>query len=266
MSHGYEVERRLGGAPPRPNWSLVARIAGVALFDLGFAIFARSLLREGAPLPAGFVIATAVIISVIFFVKRLYPLRWIAPGLTLMLLFVVYPVVNTVHTAFTNAGGGHLLTKRQALDQLESRTYTPASAAYVLLDGVPRGRRDVSPLPLARFEARDRCGRRCARLTARHGPGDGARRDRRLHAFDADRRGALPDRAAGRGLRDRARAPASRSSRSTRPQSSDSATRTTRRPTRSPTARRTSCTTTGTGHSSPTSASRCRRGSPPAAG
>jgi ABC-type sugar transport system permease subunit len=129
MTHGFEAERRRPGAPPRPNWSLLARLAGVAMFDVALGIFARSFLQDGVRLPAGFAIAAAAIVTVIFLVPKLYPLRWIAPGLVLLLLFVIYPVVNTIHTSFTNAGGGHLLTKKQALDQLTSRTFTAAGAA-----------------------------------------------------------------------------------------------------------------------------------------
>ena len=129
MTYGLAAERRSTGAPPRPNLSLLARLVGVALFDFALVVFARSFLDDGVRLPAGFAIAAAVLVTVIYLAPRLYPLRWIAPGLVLLLMFVIYPVVNTIHTSFTNAGGGHLLTKKQALDQLQSRTYAPEGAA-----------------------------------------------------------------------------------------------------------------------------------------
>jgi ABC-type sugar transport system permease subunit len=141
MTHGSEAGRRSVGAPPRPSWSLLARLVGVALLDIALGLFAHALLEDGVKLPAGFAIAAGVLTTVIFLSPRLYPLRWIAPGLVLLLLFVIYPVVNTVHTSFTNAGGGHLLTKKQALDQLTDETYAPAGAssyrwtAYRAADG-----------------------------------------------------------------------------------------------------------------------------------
>ena len=34
--------------------------------------------------------------------------NFVSAALVMLLLFVIYPVVNTINTAFTNAGGGHL--------------------------------------------------------------------------------------------------------------------------------------------------------------
>jgi len=130
MKSGFGAGR-LRGASLRPSLSALVRLVLLAAVDFGLGVFAQSLLDNGATLVAWFVVAIAVIVTVIFLSRRLYPLRWIAPGLALLLLFVIYPVVNTVHTAFTNAGGGHLLTKEVALSQLAERTYTPeGDSAY----------------------------------------------------------------------------------------------------------------------------------------
>ncbi len=64
-------------------------------------------------------------INVIFLYEKLYPLRWLSPGLALMILMVLYPVGFTTYTAFTNYGTGHLLTKPQAIQQLEKELYVP---------------------------------------------------------------------------------------------------------------------------------------------
>ncbi len=55
----------------------------------------------------------------------LYPLRWIAPALSLMTLLVVFPIVYTVYVSFTNFGDGNLLTKTQVLKLLDQQTYLP---------------------------------------------------------------------------------------------------------------------------------------------
>jgi ABC-type sugar transport system permease subunit len=65
---------------------------------------------------------------VVFLDDRLQPWRWVAPGVALMLLMVIYPVAYTVVIAFTNYGDGHLLSKAQAIAQFESTYYDPPDA------------------------------------------------------------------------------------------------------------------------------------------
>ena len=48
-------------------------------------------------------------------------MRWLAPGMSLLILMVVYPVFFTIGVSFTNYGTGHLVTKQIAIDQLEAR-------------------------------------------------------------------------------------------------------------------------------------------------
>lgn len=86
------------------------------------------LLSDGAlPLLAALVIVT-VLLNVVFLSDRFMPMRWIMPGFALMILMVLYPILFTVYTAFTNYGDGHLLNKPQAVDVIESATYLPEDA------------------------------------------------------------------------------------------------------------------------------------------
>jgi ABC-type sugar transport system permease subunit len=84
----------------------------------------------------GIAIALVTIaINVIFLVPGLYPVRWVSPGMALMALFVVYPVLFTIYLSFTNYGDGNLLTRQQAMSQLESKTFLPEDA--ILFNYVP---------------------------------------------------------------------------------------------------------------------------------
>ncbi len=69
-------------------------------------------------------IAVAVIIR-----ENSYPLRWMMVGLALMTLFAIYPILFTVYIAFTNFGDGHLLSKEQAIQQLENNQFLPEGGA-----------------------------------------------------------------------------------------------------------------------------------------
>ncbi len=97
------------------------RFGALALID-AFAIWLiANLFADGfQPLAITLVVIT-LFINVIFMVERLYPFQWLSPGLALMILMVVYPVLITVYYAFTNYRTGNLLTEPQAIEQILRR-------------------------------------------------------------------------------------------------------------------------------------------------
>ncbi len=78
------------------------------------------LVTEGAWGFLTSLIVGTVFINWVYFSKRTAPLRWIAPGLILMSVFVVWPILFTVYLSFTNWATGNILTKGQSIEQLES--------------------------------------------------------------------------------------------------------------------------------------------------
>lgn len=72
--------------------------------------------------------------NIVFFIPRLYPIRWMVPGFMFVTLMVIYPVIYTVETAFTNYGDylgeSHLFTKSQAAELIERQDalYVPEGA------------------------------------------------------------------------------------------------------------------------------------------
>lgn len=106
-------------------------MAGLALLDSLALWLAYSLTGNGATAAGGIVLAVTGLVNWIFLSDRLYPIRWLAPGLVLMLLLVVYPLVFTVYVAFTNYSDGHILSKIQVIEQLQSRSYQmPDAVSY----------------------------------------------------------------------------------------------------------------------------------------
>ena len=70
----------------------------------------------------------AVGFNVIFSLDKGYPFRWMALGLAFLFMFNIYPILFTVYIGFTDYGDGHLLTKKQALAQIQTITYLPESS------------------------------------------------------------------------------------------------------------------------------------------
>ncbi len=111
--------------PTASSLSLLIRILLLFAFDaVALWFFYRAYGSGFYPLAA--ITAVAIVfLNIVFISQRAYPLRWMAIGLVLMLLFAIYPIFFTGYVAFTNYGDGHLLTKDQALTQILNETYLP---------------------------------------------------------------------------------------------------------------------------------------------
>ncbi|MBK9122994.1 MAG: ABC transporter permease subunit [Chloroflexi bacterium] len=105
--------------PENSTLSTVLKYLGLALFNAFTLLLVYAFFRdENLGLALVFVVI-GVGLNVIFFVPALYPLRWMSPGLALITLLVIYPIIYTVLTSFTNFGDGHRLPKSQAITQIE---------------------------------------------------------------------------------------------------------------------------------------------------
>lgn len=120
-----------GGAQASPTSpfntnSLVSwlfRLGGLAVVDACAVYLLYNMFRDGV-WQLGLVIAiVTILLNVIFLNEEYYPLRWVSPGLALMIVIVVYPIISTVYIAFTNYGDGHLLTKPVTIRLIEQETY-----------------------------------------------------------------------------------------------------------------------------------------------
>jgi ABC-type sugar transport system permease subunit len=101
------------------------RIIGLAVVDAMALWLLYLLIRDGLwPLVAAIIVITALV-NVINLVKGLYPLRWMSPAFAIIILLVLYPIVFTVYTAFTNYSDGHLLTKTQCIRRLSQDEFIP---------------------------------------------------------------------------------------------------------------------------------------------
>jgi len=109
------------GVPSIP--ALVGRLIALAFIDAVALVLAYALIEGDLLLGAVVLAIITLAINAFFLIERLYPLRWIAPGLLLTVLMVVYPVLFTVYIAFTNYGQDHILSKAQVLERLEGRFF-----------------------------------------------------------------------------------------------------------------------------------------------
>ena len=124
----------------KPLGSIPATLIKVVILSVldALAIFFAVLLAwEGSWLLVGLITGGLLGLNVLAFSRRLYPFRYLAPGLFFMILMVVLPLVYTVYISFTNYATGNILSKDQVIGLLTTRYYLPPDA--------PRGTGQLGP-------------------------------------------------------------------------------------------------------------------------
>jgi ABC-type sugar transport system permease subunit len=104
------------------------KLIGLAILDAFGLLLVYAFADNGEWTLALVIGVVTVGMNVIMFVPGLYPLRWMSPGLMMMVLMVIYPIIFTMYTAFTNYSDGHLFSKVQAIDLHEAKTFIPEDA------------------------------------------------------------------------------------------------------------------------------------------
>lgn len=81
-----------------------------------YAVLTLLPVRAWAGLAAA--VATTLLIDVVYLLRRALPLRFLVPGMVVLVVFQAYPVLYTGYVAFTNYGTGNILTREQAIERL----------------------------------------------------------------------------------------------------------------------------------------------------
>ena len=85
-------------------------------------------------------ISAITVFLLIVYLRRTYSaMRWMAIGVALAALFSVYPILFNVYLSFTNMGGGHLISKQQSIERLESEQYPSRRRGHVHVGRLPVG-------------------------------------------------------------------------------------------------------------------------------
>lgn len=116
------------GDPPRVR-QLLLRMGALAVIDAVALWLVYQMLADGVWFLALPIALVTIFLNAVFLRRNAYPLRWLSPGMALLILMFIYPLAFTVYTAFTNYGDGHLLTKQQTINLIEqSHVYLPDGA------------------------------------------------------------------------------------------------------------------------------------------
>ncbi len=120
-----------GVTPPASRWSrstnTLTILITIAFDALVIWLIAKSII-DGLWIFAATISLIALIINYAFLNRKNYPLRWLIPSISMLILMVIYPLAYTLYSAFTNYSQSQLLSKQQALQVIESRSYLPEGA------------------------------------------------------------------------------------------------------------------------------------------
>lgn len=100
-------------------------LLGVMVLDAFAMITIYLMISDGNYQLAALVAAITLMLNIIWLHPKGYPLRWMSPGLSFMILISIFPVFMTIYFAFTNYGTGHILSKTQAISVFEKQTFLP---------------------------------------------------------------------------------------------------------------------------------------------
>jgi arabinogalactan oligomer/maltooligosaccharide transport system permease protein len=70
-----------------------------------------------------------VAVNAIYLPRRFVPMKYLFPGLFFLGVFGIYPVLYTAYASTTNYGTGHVLSRTQAIDQIQSQSVSPVEGA-----------------------------------------------------------------------------------------------------------------------------------------
>jgi ABC-type sugar transport system permease subunit len=107
---------------------VVLRLGALAVIDVTAIWMVSKLLNDQEWILAIFFAVITVGVNAVFLIDGLYPFRWFAPGIVLLILMLIYPTLYTLYVAFTNYRDGNLLTQPQAEQVLQKQVYLPADA------------------------------------------------------------------------------------------------------------------------------------------
>ena len=143
-------------------------------------------------------VITAILVAT-YATGRALPAKYLVPGTLMLVLFVVYPILLTAQTSFTNYGDGTRNDKQATVDQIVGSSVTrsgdsPQYNLTIATDGDPSlGSLHLLPRPPGRPRDRLRRHRRGPRVgpRRRHARQRAGQRGRRLHParHQADQRG-----------------------------------------------------------------------------
>ncbi|OFE15851.1 sugar ABC transporter permease [Humibacillus sp. DSM 29435] len=125
-------------SPKPPLWAVIVKWAALALVVVVAFYLATRLADEGYGLYIVILAIVVMAVLVVYSTRRSIPMKYLLPGLILLLGLQVWPIIMTVSTAFTN---GQTITKAETITAIERNSVREVAGAprYKLSIAVKEG-------------------------------------------------------------------------------------------------------------------------------
>jgi arabinogalactan oligomer/maltooligosaccharide transport system permease protein len=104
---------------------LIVKIVLLALVNALAAWGTTILVLDEKWIAAGVLVVTTLLIDAAYAARGAVPLKFLIPGLALLLAFQVIPIVYLVNIALTKYSTGHILTKSEAVAAIKTNSLSP---------------------------------------------------------------------------------------------------------------------------------------------
>ena len=105
------------------------RPADSELIDVLLIVALVQCLDANWLLAVAFFAVALVAVNVVYFTGRALPLKYLVPGLLVLVVFQLYMMLFAGFASFTNYGTGHLDNKSAAIVALQAQTVVPVADA-----------------------------------------------------------------------------------------------------------------------------------------
>lgn len=124
-----------------PVWVVAVRWLSLAAVVAAAFYVCTQLVDQGNGIWVVLVALVTMAVLAVYATRRALPMKYLLPGLVLLLGLQVWPMVMTVSTAFTNYGDGHAISKQQSIDAIIANSVqeVPNTPRYKLSIAVREG-------------------------------------------------------------------------------------------------------------------------------
>ena len=124
-----------------PAWLLVTKWSLIGLTLVVLAIVVQKLVEQGAWVGVVIAAFVAMCVLAVYGTRRAVPMKYLLPGLALLVGLQIWPIAYTVATSFTNLGDGHLISKQESIDSIIANSVreVPDAPRYRLSVAVREG-------------------------------------------------------------------------------------------------------------------------------
>jgi arabinogalactan oligomer/maltooligosaccharide transport system permease protein len=105
------------------------------------AIVVQNLVEQGAWVGVVIAAFVAMCVLAVYGTRRAVPMKYLLPGLALLVALQIWPIVYTAATSFTNLGDGHLISKQESIESIIANSVreVPNAPRYLLSVAVKQG-------------------------------------------------------------------------------------------------------------------------------